>query len=622
MSCGNLRFIGFVFINVVFLFSCQTTNNPGVNNERVQTLDEKESVKIEQKQHSSSVYTYDIEDIQPVELVFGVKDLSTLKTTLLNDYSSRYNKAIDTMNNEAYSQAIDIFLKLAGEYDDQGSSFYSIAYCYYKLNDFPNALQYAIIARYAGVDGIDDMITDILFQIGYGYLKEKDYRKAIGYFKNCPGIEQAYQNVLYSYMELSSALSFPENVMMLLYAGDYSLLNKVNHENVVILGNILGSLLSENSFNDIVPRAIEIIRYGLTLQDDPYLHKHLGLLYLYSREERLAYREFENIIENKDAAKDLVTFSQDRLLEMQRIRYTYEKEIPFTVDELSENPGREGLEFIFTIPQDNKSQSVKEFRVLLNDRSVDYEIIHDAAKAQFMKIHIGDVIKKGKNKISVQASVEREAQRFESAYFEGLMVDDYKKSDSLYKMYTKKTSINDISDSEVKKMKKEIASGIKSNDVFSIVKAVYEYVIDKMSYEMYDNMNRPKDQILHRLEQKNYIGLCEDYSVLTVSLLRSFGIPSLNLAGPCYNSDIGHSWPVFFTPAYDVPVFIDTTWGDTSEMHQYYFLFNSNLTVIENFGWDSDVISGGYSTYYTSSYDMTLSLQKESSGIKISSVFP
>ena len=114
-------------------------------------------------------------------------------------------------------------------------------------------------------------------------------------------------------------------------------------------------------------------------------------------------------------------------------------------------------------------------------------------------------------------------------------------------------------------------------------------------------------KLYHRIK-----GVCEDYSVLTVSLLRSFGIPALIMSGPMYNSEIGHAWPAFYTPEFSEPIVIDTTWGDTSEMPDYFFLFNSNLTVIENYGWNSDVLPDGYSSLYSTYGNIQVTLKPES----------
>ena len=558
--------------------------------------------------HPAAERSYELSDILPEEFVFENVDQSGLNRTDLV-YSDRFRRALDYMKAENYAGAAELYEWIVNLYNDEGIAFYNLSICYYNEGNYSKALECAAASLSCGYKVGSDYIDNIIFSIGYSFLEKKDYRKAIAAFKNCLLSDVLNQNILFSYTELASTLSAPESIILLFYAGHYVERNRVSNNNVGAMASMLASLVIKHEYSLYAREAADLVEKILEYNEGPHLHQSAGLLSLHANDLVKAEAHFAVIEKNYRSQKELHVYARQKLIEIRGASYAYTKVCPFTVSGSNLKEG--DIEFIYSVPQNTASQSVKNLTITLNGRPVNHETVTDVYGAAFARLVFTGQLKTGKNVVEIKAHVRRDSRRFDAAEAAENTVLDYNTADEWYRFLTKGNPVYRISDSAIKSTISAIRKKVPSGNLAETVRAVYDHVIDTFTYELYDNSRRAKKDIIALMKRKNYRGLCEDYAAMTVTLLRGLGIPSLVMTGPTFESEIGHAWPVFFLPGSGEAINIDATWGDDEWSRAYYFLFNSSLTVIEGVGWDSDLMPDGQSTWVSSSSGIRITLGEE-----------
>ncbi|MBN2351963.1 MAG: transglutaminase domain-containing protein [Spirochaetales bacterium] len=562
-------------------------------------------------------YTYEIPDFEPLVMKVEKLDIKPTESAETEAYYSKMNDAVSLMRSEKFKQAIDALMPMIGVYRDKGIGLYNLGICYLNLKEYDKGRLYLANSYAAGCRDAFRAIDNLNSVIAFDYFQQKKWADAIRYYKTAPADENVSMNVIYCYMELAKTLPRPTNLIMLLYAGNYIVDNGVLDKNILALGDEIGKQLGDSPVEAFLPDAIDVLTYLVKETGNPWTHINLGMLYVHSGKPELAHGQFRLAVERAGGNRDLYRFASGRLVEMGPAAYAYRKEIPFTVTLKSGDLTSAEMEGVFSIPQNGFGETVSSLEVALNGKPVAFDLVKDRYHAEFVSLKLSGDLKAGDNTLTISAQVARKPRRTDAEELAALTAASYDQRSPQYKLYTESSKIYKLSHPLVKKAVADIRKTLKNKDVASIVRAVYDYVIDKMSYELYDNENRPKKDILDRLQKTGGVGLCEDYAVFTASVLRAFGIPALVMAGPTYNAEIGHAWPAVFTPQYDRPIVVDTTWGDSGEMPNYYFLFNTNQTVVEEVGWDSDVLPDAMSSSYRHTNNIAVEFKKEKSEIAL-----
>lgn len=557
-------------------------------------------------------FQYDeLADFEPISYTFEpFASNSRADASESSKYYREMNNAISHLNNERYQQAIDILKPLTEQYFDGGQALYNLAIAYINTADFDAAIKSLAYSYADGYQQAFDVIDNLNGQIGYSHLQNQEYEKAISYLKSVPATENISANILYSYMELSQRSSYPQNIINLLYAGNFIVDNGVKDSNTLNLGLQIGKQLGDNIDKRFLPNSIVILEYLVGIENNPWLNVYLGMLYSNNGQPEDAKQQFSIAAANAGDNADLLEFASKRVVELEPANFLYKNELPFTLTLKEGSISAAQFDITIALPQNKFGQSISELKVELNGEPVEYSLITDRYNSELLKLQLKGVCQKGQNNLVVSAIVSKKIKDYSAAEISNVKLSYYDTSLAEYAMYTESSEIYDLAHPLVQQAYLDLEPSIDRSNVESIVKQVYNYVINKMSYELYDNDNRPRTIILDRLAQTNYIGLCEDYAVFTASILRSFGVPSMVLAGPYLDSEIGHAWPVFYTPDFEKAIAIDTTWGDTSEMPNYYYLFNTNLTVADSVGWDSEILPQGGAFYYTYTSNIEIEMDK------------
>jgi tetratricopeptide (TPR) repeat protein len=560
-------------------------------------------------------YRYEFADFEPIVTKVEKLPLKPTKDDGTSEYSAKMNNAISLLRTEKYKEAIEALDTMSREYKDDGLALYNLGVCYIKTKEYDSAIKFFANSYAAGFHEAFGAIDDVHSLIAYNCFQEKNYPDAIRYYKTVPADTNISMNVIYCYMAIAKTFPYPKSLIPLLYAGNYIVDNGVVDKNILALGGEIGRQLGDAPAETYLPNAIAVLEYLVKATDNPWTRINLGMLYAHAGQPEPARGQFEAASQRAGNDKDAFRFASGRMVEMEQTQYRYRKEVPFTVAVKDGNIGKASLEATFSLPQNGFGQTVSGLEVLLNGKPVPFKVVKDRYQAEVVSVNLNGFFAPGDNTFTVQALVGKSARRFEPKILAAFTPASYDKRHPSYKLYTESTKIYNLAHPLVKKGMADIRGKLKKSDVGSIVRAVYDYVIDRMKYELYDNSNRPKEEILDRLQKTDGVGLCEDYAVFTASLLRAFGIPSLVLAGPTFNSDIGHAWPALFTPAYDQAIVVDTTWGDTGQMPNYYFLFNTNQNVVENVAWDSDMLPKAQSLTYRHSSNNEVVFKKETDAI-------
>jgi transglutaminase-like putative cysteine protease len=161
---------------------------------------------------------------------------------------------------------------------------------------------------------------------------------------------------------------------------------------------------------------------------------------------------------------------------------------------------------------------------------------------------------------------------------------------SVFSDYTKETEYIDL-DYEIIKKANELVSG--KTSLNSAVLSLAEFVNTNMTYDLtFVGQNQKASFIL-----ENKKGVCSQYTVLLMALLRALGIPTRYVSGIAYsnlNNDFGnHAWLEFYNG--DIWIPLDPTYGE------YFYLDSSHVA----FSKSKDIESGIYVSY-TANADLTI----------------
>lgn len=510
-----------------------------------------------------------------------------------NRYIEQYNRGVSYYNNQDYSKALPIFKVLAETYNDGGLSLYLAGTSYYFLNQYDQAVLTLQKAALAGHDRkeTDSYIGSSLNQQGDIYCNNKGYPQAIAYYKASLKYRvdpSALHNTVFSYIELAKQLRGTDRVIALLYGYEFMKQNSFQGDILNTLANNLCNYLLYPPLYDQFESSIECIQNALTLADDPFLHQSLGLIYLYQNKETLAKPEFKKVIDNYPHSK-FYKGSLDRYLEIGASLYQYKAIYPIQVGVSSGAVTSLKAEILTSIPQNHPYQTVRGLRVSFNNQNIPFKIVQDKFGGQYLSLNLQRLFRGNSNHVVVEAEVEVTSKRFSRGCFNGLKISSYRRDDPRYLLLTQSSETVDLNNPQIQKMAALIKNQAGSDDLGKTVRMVYQYVIDLMEYKMRDG-NQDKVGVKRALQNLN-TAVCEDYAVLTVALLRALKIPASYFSGENYGSPIGHAWAVFYTPDY-MPIYLDTTWGDTSNSPDLFFLAASNLNVTRSVTCESELMPG------------------------------
>lgn len=510
-----------------------------------------------------------------------------------NRYIEQYNRGVGHYNNRDYSKALPIFLVLAETYNDGGVSLYLAGTSYYFLNQYDQAVPRLQQAALAGYDRkeTNHFIGSSLGEQGDIYCNSRDYPKAIAYYKASLKYKveaNIFHNTIFSYLELAKQLKGPDQAESLLYGYQFMKENSFHGDILKTLANNLCNYLLYPPRYDWFDPSVECIKDALALEGDAFLRHSLGLIYLYQNKEASAKSEFKKVIDNYPGSQ-FYKSSLDRYLEIGTACYQYQAIYPIQTQVDSGSVSSLEAEILTGIPQNHPYQTVHNLRVSFNNQNVSFKLVQDKFGCRYLSLNLKGLFRENLNQLVIRSDVEVTSKRFGPDRLNGLKVSSYRRDDPRYLLLTQSSEAVDLGNSEIKKMALTIRNRIKSDDLEKTVRAVYQYVIELMEYKITDD-NRTKVGVKRALQNLN-TAVCEDYAVLTVALLRALKIPATYFSGENYGSPIGHAWAVFYTPDY-FPIYLDTTWGDTSNSPDLFFLASSNLNVTRSVTCESELMPG------------------------------
>lgn len=539
----------------------------------------------------------------------------THKNLSEHDYHFRFMQGFQYMRSKNYDAAIPLFTFCARTYNDEGNALAMRSTCYQALGQLPQALDDFLCARKGGyeADDADQQLAAILHRLGSAELEEGRYAEAISYFKTANslyGKNRLIDVIVHGYRKLSEQRTGSARVVTLFHM--YNYLKKTGarpSENMLNAAGALANALTELPQAKFLSAAVPIIKHSLNSPGKPdlkaYLHYRLGEFHMLLGNNESARNEFSRVMREYPRSGQY-TNSRQRYLSIGRIRYSY-----LTIQKLtihSNEPDISSMLFRFKIvmPQSVDQQTAAPPSLFINGRSARYSVVADQSGNQFLDVDGRGYISKGTNIIEVRTTLEKTSTRVPVSRIQSVSLEQYNRTDTRYKILTMSGDIVKLDHPVVASMYAELKEKIKSSNVAEIAAAVYDAVIDKLTYKLYDQLARPKQEMFDRLRRDNYTGVCEDYAALTTALLRRFGIPASCYTGPMLEEKIGHAWPVFYLPDYTA-VTLDATWGETPPYREYYKFFASNLTVAEQRIYHSGIIPQGNS--FTLSSDKRLEVK-------------
>ncbi|MCL6589322.1 MAG: tetratricopeptide repeat protein [Firmicutes bacterium] len=532
-------------------------------------------------------------------------------------YVKRYNQALKYYNNQNYTKAVPLLLELGTEYNDGGKALFLLGACYYAFKEYGLAIRYFHHATQAGYDQKEasGFMFESITGLGEIYSGQSNYPEAIAYYKAALSYKTdplALHNTIYCYLEYAKRFKKPDQITILLFAYDFILANNFRDETLSVLANNLCNYLLDPPLTVIPEKAVACITDALAYSDDPYLHQSLGFIYLYLNKPELAKAEFKQVMLLYPNTK-YAEVSADRYQDIGDAIYFYRAVYPIQVTVNSGSVASLNADVTLQIPQTYEYQTAKNLKVTFNKKSIPVKTVKDQFGTQYLQLELNRIFSAGKNELAVECTVEVQSKRINSEIIGNLHLADYQPDATRYQTLTQSNEIMTVEDYQVQALAREIKQKVKSSRVLDLVKAVYDKVIDLLAYG--NSQSREKVSVKRALANPNQ-AMCEDYAALTVTLLRALKIPAAYFSAETYQKPFGHAWAVFYTPDYR-PVPIDTTWGDTSNMPDLYFLAASNLNLVMSFGYDSDLMPYGASIKINSVGDSGVMASLEASEVRI-----
>ncbi|HBF38304.1 MAG TPA: hypothetical protein DDW50_13400 [Firmicutes bacterium] len=526
-----------------------------------------------------------IKDILPMGLPLEFSRLGNRPKD--DEYVRQYNRAVDAYNHAQYSDAIAILRKLILTYNDNRSSLYLWAVC--MAEDFSN---------------------------------KTDYSKAIAYYKTALNIQRetfVEHNIAYCYQQLAERLKNTDRVAMLLYG--YQLISKAHlrDDSLETIAVNLCNVVLNPPLVDYFSPAIDCIKTALEQKDNPYLHQTLGLIYLYQNNRSLAKTEFKAVVDDYPRSPFYAN-CLERYNNIGNARYRYQALYPIRVSANSRGAASLTAKIMLQIPQSYRYQTVRNLRVSLNSQEIGYQTVRDQFGTWFLRLEISKIFLPGTNRLIIESEVDNTENQMGKDSIAALRITDYR-PEARYKLWTGSSQAIDLKNPQIQRMAAQIRQSVASDRLVDWVQAVYQYVMKAMSYQeiLRSNQKVGVQRALGHMQS----AVCEDYAMITVALLRSLGIPATYFSGDYYGSEVGHAWAVFFTPDYQ-PVPLDTTWGDTSQIPDLFFMSSGNSLITTSFSYDSSVMPDDSNTRFECSSnpgvsvaigEEQLQLQKLSDGL-------
>ncbi|MBN1698531.1 MAG: hypothetical protein JW881_13535 [Spirochaetales bacterium] len=517
--------------------------------------------------------------------------------TLSGEYVTLFNQFVDAYNDGDYSDALVPLFRIIHTYDDLGKSLDAIGICYLSLEEYGKAVPYLIYAEESGYSDdvrLEEQFFHAFFGIGYNKMTSGDYRFALAYFKEalgCKADPAVKNNIAWCYTRLSESAPLHDSIGIL--------------ENAIRF--VSGFDVDDQYLEDIAFRYVKAVikaaeearyanaagfaEYALSRADSPYIRLNLGLLYIRMRRIAAAHAEFGHIVTHHKAS-DVFDIGLTLYNETKSVRYRHEVVYPFTVIPAggTQTEAYE-LEITARVPQTCRNQKTEAIKAYVNGTAVPFSALTDNTGNSLIEFSLkGPALKKGKNEIKITSTVEKTSIFTGREEIEAYSIGNYNRNDPFFRQNLASDNKADYTLPEIRAFTREITSRMTSESVLERVSAVYDFVIDKLSYVL--DPEGTDELRIGRLIKNSYRGNCQDYALLTIALLRSLGVPASMYCGDTYDSDIGHAWAVFYTPDKRA-VALDATWGDHEDLKTHYFLTESNKNITTSFSYDSDILEDG-----------------------------
>ena len=503
-------------------------------------------------------------------------------------------------------------------YDDQGKSLYILGLSNYYSANYDSAVKWFYNAMESGYDSskIKETLAEVLFRAGSQHSNKDDYRNAIGYYKAVLSYQDdkaAQKNIIYCYLQLAKASPSPANVVWVLYAYDFCRAMDLRDESLEVVANNLCQYILKPPLTEFFESAVACIQEALDQKDYPYLHQTLGFIYLYQNRDLLAKVEFKKVVDDyKYSQFYAVCF--DKYNDTGNADYQYQAKYSFFISGRNTSLASIVIKVLMQIPQIYQFQRTTNLRLQLNERLIPYQFVTDQYGTQYISCQLNKNLTMGKNRLSLTSDLTVEGKRINLNALRNLTRANYNSNDPRFKQLTGRNTAIDTLDPLVQKIAKDIMLRCKSDQIVDIIRAVDDEVIAQMDYRVTSGI--PRKVTVKRALSNSQNAVCEDYAVLTVTLLRALQIPASYFSGDTYNQPAGHAWAVVYTPDYR-PLPLDTTWGDTSGMPELYFLRSSNMNVVKSFSLDSNKMPAGTSIEFNSSSSSAIAIELGQSVVNI-----
>lgn len=154
--------------------------------------------------------------------------------------------------------------------------------------------------------------------------------------------------------------------------------------------------------------------------------------------------------------------------------------------------------------------------------------------------------------------------------------------------FTQKDTYWEYDAEEIKNARQAILDKVEHDEVETVARTVYAYVTQTLAYDftkLRDIASVSRSGAVHALNNPNK-AICTDYTDVTISLMRSLGIPAREVNGYAFTdadenlptvNDVLHAWVQIYLPEKGW-VQIDPTWGSTADL-DYFQHFDTNHVI-------------------------------------------
>lgn len=262
--------------------------------------------------------------------------------------------------------------------------------------------------------------------------------------------------------------------------------------------------------------------------------------------------------------------------------FNYEFNINFTNKSRIEN-----VSFKLFIPNTTEYQNLSNLRIYLDKKLIEtYNIIKNEINQNILYIKI-EKIAPGNHILKIFMNIHTIPYKFSPFQISKYHINDYDFSSNLINAALKPSQYFNYNEKKVKNYIKTIKDSLPQhlqNNILSLTKQAYLFVINKLSYdpEIMNNLNyklmldKKYGKDATRALLKPDKSVCENYATLLTTILRGLKIPTFYVYGPVYKLPY-HAWVKILLPDKRFyildPTFADPI-GENGNESFLYFLFN------------------------------------------------